>query len=473
MAEEKKSPAESGGERKGRFGLRNIFYHNTFVLVFSFIVALVSWFVMASESTESNTVITDVPITVKYSPAAEEDGLRVFNMSYNSADLELSGNSLITNKLTSGDFDVSVTLNPTSTKLTGNTMQKMALPVRAVKRSAMSDYTIVSVSPEEVNVEYDRYKEITLPIENDVKFSADTGFVAGTLTLSQAEVTISGPESSVNKISRAAVAYSVENPLRADDAFTCPVRLYDQENQELKDTAGMYLEMSVDTVDVTIPILPKKTVKIKASTVNQPKGFSDSRITVEPAEIDIAGPADVLAGINEITLDTAINFADLDVGQKNVVTLDIPLPTGVRNLSASGENSVSRATVSVNLIGYQKVNVTVPADNFHVINPPAGREPVISNRILEVSVVGSDAQVSKLTGDALAVQVDLANFSDRVGTVTVPATVAITGSGTDSCWVVGKYSLSVSITNAAETFAQTDNGFEPYSSEAVNATPQE
>lgn len=473
MADEKKSVAENGKEKKNRLELKKIFYHNTFVLIFSFIVALVAWFVMASESTESNTIITDVPITVSYSPAAEEDGLRVFNMSYNSADLEISGSSLITNKLTSDDFEVSVTLNPTSTKLTGNTMQKMTLPVRAVKTSAVSDYTIASVNPEEVNVEYDRYKEVTLSIENDVKFSADTGFVSGTVTLSEAEVTVSGPESSVNRISRAAVDYSVENPLSSDASFTCPVRLYDQDNQELEDTAGMYLLMSVDTVDVTIPILPKKTVTVKASTLNQPKGFSDSRITVEPAEIEIAGPADVLSGITEITLDTAINFADLDVGQKNVITLDIPLPTGVRDLSASGENSVSQATVSVNLIGYQRVNVTVPSDNFQLVNPPAGREAVISNRTLEVSVVGSDAQVSKLTGDALSVQLDLANFSDRTGTVTVPATVTITGSGTDSCWVVGKYSMSVSITDAVEAAAQTDDGQQSGSSEAVNAVPQE
>ncbi len=468
MAEEKKAPGENAGTEKKKFGLRNIFYHNTFVLVFSFVVALVTWFAMAMGDTEGNRVVADVPIEVQYSTAAEEDGLHVFNMSYNTADLEISGNSLITNKLTAEDFQVTVTLNPTSTKLTGNTLQKMALKVRAVKKSSVTDYSIVSISPEEINVEYDRNKEVVLPIENEVKYSADTGYVSGTVTFSEENVTISGPESSVNKISRAAVSYSVESPLRSDDSFSCPIRLYDQNNQEITDTAGLYLEMSADVIDVTIPILPKKTVSLVASTVNRPKGFSDSRITIEPAQIDIAGPADVLSGINEITLDTPINFAELDIGQKNSFTLDIPLPMGVRNLSA-GENSVSQATVSINLNGYTEASVSVPAANFQPVNLPAGRTMTLNTQSLDVSVIGSDAQVSKLTGDSLSAQIDLTNFADRVGTVEAPVTVAISGSGVDSCWVLGKYTVSVYLSDrpSQETGGDVDL------SQTVNATPQE
>lgn len=469
MAEEKKPLREEEEGKKEKFSLRNIFYHNTFVLAFSFTVALVAWFAMAMQSTDSNQIVRDVPITVQYSPAAEEDGLRVFNMSYNSADLEIAGNSLITSKLTAEDFSVTVTLNPTSTKLTGNTMQKVTVPVRPVKRSSISDYNIVSFSPEEINLEYDRYKEVTLPIENGIKYSADTGFVSGTVIFSQQEVTISGPESSVNKISRAAVSYSVESPLRADDSFSCPVRLYDQNNMEIEDTTGLYLDLSVDTVDVSIPILPKKTVTLKAATVHQPKGFADARITVEPQQIDIAGPAEVLSGINEITLDTPIDFAELEVGQGNVITMDIPLPTGVKNVSAAGSSGVSQATVSVNLNGYRSIKVEVPADNIQITNSPAGMDCSLTTLFLDVSVMGSEAQVTKLTGDSLSIQADLTNFSDRPGSVEVPVTVTISGSGADSCWALGKYTVSMVLTESAA--AQTDA--EPVSSDAVNAAPQE
>lgn len=470
MSEEKKNVPEAPGERKKKFGLRNIFYHNTFVLIFSFAVALVAWFIMAAASdTERPFTVYDVPIQTKLSSEAEADGLRVFNMSYNAADIEVSGNSLLTSKLTPEDFDVTVTLNPTSTKLTGNTLQKMTVPVKAVKKNSISEYAIASVSPEEINIEFDRYKEVTYTIENELKYSADSGYYAGAPAFSEETVMISGPESSVNKVSRVAVSYTVDNPLKAEETLSCPIRMYDQNNQEISDTSGMYLSLSVDTVDVTIPVMQKKTVSLAANTVHQPKGFGSSRIVVEPAQIDIAGPQEVLSGISEIQLDTVIDFADLDITQKNVFTVDIPLPTGVRNISSAGENTVSQATVTINLNGYKQTKVTVPEDNIQILNRPAGKEVQLTTKSLEVSLIGSDAQVANLTGDSVSVQADLTNFGDQTGSVSVPVTVAISGSGADSCWVVGKYNVTVTIVEKNVLQANAEGK----TSGAVAATPQE
>ena len=74
--------------------------------------------------------------------------------------------------------------------------------MRAIKKSAATDYEVVSTNPDEIAVEYDRYKEITLNIENEVEFTAGTGFYPGTPVLSEEKVNISGPESAVNKVKR-------------------------------------------------------------------------------------------------------------------------------------------------------------------------------------------------------------------------------------------------------------------------------
>lgn len=451
-------PEEKKPESRRKFGLHTIIYRDTFLLIFSFCAAIIAWFVMASGDTEANRVVTDVPIEVVYSPAATEEGLRVFKMSYSSADLEISGNSLITNKLTASDFKVSANLNPTSVKLAGNTMQKMVVKVRAEKVSTVSDYGIVTINPEEVTLEYDRYKEVTLPIENQVKYSADAGYASGTVTLSEESVTISGPESSVNKIGHAVVDYQIAEPLRADANTQCQIKLYDQENQELTGTEDLYLEMSIDTVDVNIPVLPKKTVSLVPSAVRRPGGFPDNRITVEPAQIEIAGTAETLAGINEITLDTAIDFADLKANQRNVFKVDIPLPTGVRNLSASAENPVSQATVTVNLNGYRVITASVPAANVQVANCPPGRDVGVNTQFLPVTVIGPEAQVSKLTGDSISIQLDLTNYQDTLGSRQLPVSVSLTGASADSCWVLGQYSVTVTLENAVAAQAEVDSG---------------
>ena len=162
----------------------------------------------------------------------------------------------------------------------------------------------------------------------------------------------------------------------------------------------------------------------------------------------------MLSGINEIQLDSVIDFADLTAGTNNTITSDITLPTGVRNISTTGETT-SQATVTINLNGYEQASVSVSSANIQVVNAPSGVEPALATTSLAVSVVGPEAQVTRVTGDSISVQVDLSNFQNQTGTVEVPATVTLTGSLADSCWVVDEYTVSVNIPGVQAAAART------------------
>ena len=474
MNEEKKRPEEPRGGKKS-LALGKLFYHNTFVLVFSLLVAIISWFFMMATSSDRGVTVEDVPIQVRYSSAAQEEGLEVFHMSSETVNLQVTGNTLLTSQLTANDFEVSVTLNPTDTSVTGNTLQKMDVQVQAVKANTLTNFEIARVTPEEVTLEYDRFQEVNLPIESDIQCRSADGYYASTPILSADNVTISGPSSSVARIKRVAVSYNVESELKEDAQFSCPLVLYDENNQEITNTAGLYLEMNVDKVDVTIPVTPVKTVNLIATTVHQPEGFSQDRIQIEPSTITIAGTANALSGISEIQLDTVIDFADLEAGTTNTFTADIPLPSGVRNIASVGDSTTpAQATVTINLNGYSEMSVSVGASNMQITNPPAGMEAALATSSLVVTLVGPEAQVSRLTGENVAVTVDLANFQDRTGTVEVPATVTLTGSAASSCWATGEYTVSVNISQPSAVSTARMIARDPESSEEgdVAATPQ-
>lgn len=474
MNEEKKRPEEPRGGKKS-LALGKLFYHNTFVLVFSLLVAIISWFFMMATSSDRGVTVEDVPIQVRYSSAAQEEGLEVFHMSSETVNLQVTGNTLLTSQLTANDFEVSVTLNPTDTSVTGNTLQKMDVQVQAVKANTLTNFEIARVTPEEVTLEYDRFQEVNLPIESDIQCRSADGYYASTPILSADNVTISGPSSSVARIKRVAVSYNVESELKEDAQFSCPLVLYDENNQEITNTAGLYLEMNVDKVDVTIPVTPVKTVNLTATTVHQPEGFSQDRIQIEPSTITIAGTANALSGISEIQLDTVIDFADLEAGTTNTFTADIPLPSGVRNIASVGDSTTpAQATVTINLNGYSEMSVSVGASNMQITNPPAGMEAALATSSLVVTLVGPEAQVSRLTGENVAVTVDLANFQDRTGTVEVPATVTLTGSAAGSCWAAGEYTVSVNISQPSAVSTARMIARDPESSEEgdVAATPQ-
>ena len=240
MNEEKKRPEEPRGGKKS-LALGKLFYHNTFVLVFSLLVAIISWFFMMATSSDRGVTVEDVPIQVRYSSAAQEEGLEVFHMSSETVNLQVTGNTLLTSQLTANDFEVSVTLNPTDTSVTGNTLQKMDVQVQAVKANTLTNFEIARVTPEEVTLEYDRFQEVNLPIESDIQCRSADGYYASTPILSADNVTISGPSSSVARIKRVAVSYNVESELKEDAQFSCPLVLYDENNQEITNTAGLAL----------------------------------------------------------------------------------------------------------------------------------------------------------------------------------------------------------------------------------------
>lgn len=476
MSAEKKTPSTQGEpseKKEHKLSLGNIFYHNTFVFLFSLLTAIVAWFIMAAGNEGSPYVIYDVPIEIKLSAAAEEAGLQVFNRSAATADISVSGSSIVTNKLTVENFAVTATLNPTSTKtVTGNTLQKMSIAVKAEKKNFIADYSIAAVNPTEITVEYDRYAETTFPIENNVKYSADPNYYAGTAVLSDDRVTISGPESAVNKISRVSADYTVNEVLKGDKTLSsCALTLYDQNDQKITDYTGMYLTMSIETVGVTIPVSPKKTVPIVVNTINAPKNFSASRITVEPAEISIAGAQETLKGIDEIVLSHPVDFSELSPYQKNEFQMEIPIPSGVRDITNLGTGNVSTAKVTVNLNGYEEA--TVITGNISLVNTPAGKSAELTTQSLELRLAGSQAQVIKLTGESVSCVADLSNFTQQSGVVEVP--VVVTVSGGDSCWCVGTYTVYVELTerNNIPALARAEEESSGKTASGVAATPQE
>ncbi len=118
----------------------------------------------------------------------------------------------------------------------------------------------------------------------------------------------------------------------------------------------------------------------------------------------------------------------------------------------------------------RRPSVSVSSANIQMVNAPSGVEPTLATTSLAVSVVGPEAQVTRVTGDSISVQVDLSNFQNQTGTVEVPATVTLTGSLADSCWVVDEYTVSVNIPGVQAAAARTMRT--ESSEDDVAATPQ-
>lgn len=429
-------------EKTKKWSFSRIFYNNTFVLFLSLICATVIWFAMsASTFTDAkDKVVRDVPITINLSETAQNDGLKIFNQSAITADISVSGATILTSKLSASDFEVVGTYSPTSTKTTGGGLKTETITLVAQKKStSLSDYDIVEISPNEITVEVDRVKEITLDIDNEIKYTSDASYFASEPTLSETSVIISGPESSINKISRAAIVYEFENPLKNDQTFTSEITLFDQNNKAITDYTGLYLTLSSDTVEVTIPVLSKKTLPIVPMLINAPEGFAQSRIELDHDSIEVAGEEEELSKLDKLELSTPIDFNEVTIAN-NVFDVEVVLPTGFKNIS-----QLETVKVTINLNGFQSVKLTTT--NFKIINSPLEKNTDLTTKSVVVEVIGSEAQISKLTGDSIYGTIDMSGKALSNGSTEVPVSFQVNGANT--CWVVGKYTVVVRVSDAS------------------------
>lgn len=420
-----------------------VFENNTILLIFSFLAAAAVWFAMMASNSESRaTVIRNVPINVEISDTAQEAGVRVFSMSSSATDVSITGNSLITSKVTSEDIGVTGTLDPSVSMLTGSSLQQTTLSLRAAKKgNTLAEYEVESVSPSEITVVYDKYKETQLTLETNFQYTtAENYYAPSTPTLSTELITVSGPESSVNKVARAVLEYKFGEELTQSKSLSCKVTLYDA-NGNVLDPTELYLKLSDDTVEVSIPVTSRQTVKLEADVRNIPDSFASNRITIDPAEIEIAGDGETVSKYTTLTLSTPINFLDV-TPENNTFTVAIPVPSGVTNVTR-----VENATVTFNLNGYKETSVLT--SNISVINVPEGMEAELSTKTLTLKIIGTAAQISKLTGDSVFCTVDLSTVTDPSGSMEAPVTVTINNA--DSCWATGSYTAHVTLSPKTES----------------------
>lgn len=423
-----------------KLSIKNIFYYNPFVLLFSFFCAVIIWFVLAGSNSLDRPIAVEVPIEIQLSDLAQQEGIRIFSQSAETADVSISGSNVVINKITADNLSVVAELSPILQKISGNTMVTETLVLYASKNANdFSDYQVVDVDPVEVTVVYDRYKEITYDISSDLSYATTEDYYVETPVLSTSQVVISGPESSLNKIAEVVVNHDSDDFVTTSQTFLLDILLYD-ESGNILNPDDLYLELSIEQVEVSITVYSKQTVTLDVTVLNMPEGFSSSRISIEPTTIDIAGDYDIVSQYSTLVLDNAIDFNSLDTSS-NVFTMNITMPDSVRNLTGT-----STATVTVNLNGFAETEVTTT--NINIINVPDNKVVTLVDGSLTVDIVGTTAQANNLTSDSVFVTVDMANSTDKNGNIQVNATVSLTD--VSSCWVLGEYTIVVNVADVVD-----------------------
>jgi len=303
------------------------------------------------------------------------------------------------------------------------------VPVRV--ESIDTRIRITGFQPDEVTVNLDMVARKTVPVVVE-HGSAPEGLELGEVVADPNTVEVFGPASVIERVvaGRASVLIQ-ESGIDVDqDIELVPV-------DEIGEAVAM-VDVEPRASHITIPVFSDRetrTLPINAVVTGDPAaGFEIASITVDPPVMLVEGDADQLAQL--VRIDTQqIPMTGVSSGRS--VTVGLDLPTGVL---AVGDDQV---TVEIAL---RPVTATRSfSAGFQLIGAARGFSyDVEADRIL-VTIGGSEADLDRLTGSAVVVDIDVTGL--QAGVETVPVTMNLPTGTT----LVSASPSTVSVTISATT----------------------
>lgn len=258
----------------------------------------------------------------------------------------------------------------------------------------------VTIVPQYVQVELQEKQTVSLPVQVELLNSDDVkkGYSVGTPIVSPVNIEVTAARDYVSQVKVAKATIDVSG---ADETIeeAAPVKLYDANGDELSLTP----EPSV--VDIRVPVTsPNRVVPTRVNRVGELQdGISIEELTIEPAEVTIYGPMNVIEDIN------VIDVGELDLSkitESQTLEMTIPLPPDVESVSPE------EVTVTVTItIEETKEFPDIP---IGIIGASDQTEITLEenpNRLLTITARGSGELLDKLTASDIQAYIDVSDLS--------------------------------------------------------------
>jgi len=397
-------------------------------VVVSLLASILLWvYVTTSEGDVIERTYEGVQVVFKgQETLLDKEGLVISNISSRTVSVRIRTTRREISKLSSSNIVAVVDVSKFNSKGIYNQSVSIEFPAG----SDTSAINVVSSLPSSISFNIDKTSTKTIELKGKFVGSVTEGYAAHPIEFNPQTVTISGAESEIGKVAYGWVEVDRENADKTIQ-FVSSYVLMDDSGNEIKISN---IILSDETVSVTVPITSTKEVPLSIDLVEGGGATSENvKITCEPSTITIAGDAEMLAGINKISLGTldlssfASSFED---------TYTIVLDNDVTNVTG-----ITEVKVTVEVIGLEtkKFNVT----NITTINGTSGRTASIVTENIEVILRGKSTVLSKIAANNIRVVADLSDIGSTAGVFQPPAKVYV--DGFTGVGAIGEYSIYVKI----------------------------
>jgi len=242
---------------------------------------------------------------------------------------------------------------------------------------------------------------------------AKDGYVIGDMVASPNMLSLTGSSTQISKIKEVVLMVDVESATRDFQAKGVPV-IYDMNGDVVNSSK---VTMSASEVQVTIPVLKTKTVRILVTTVGEPApGYEVGSISYQPDMVTVAGTLGELVLLGS-TLKAQCDITD----QSGVVEENIDISSlwdeSLESLRLVDEDKLA-VTITMKPYEEKVFELTPVAVEIRGL-PEQFLGKVILTSTSQVHVSGKEASMKEVTLQSLAPYIDLSGIT-TTGSHTVP-----------------------------------------------------
>lgn len=412
--------------------LRKLYNSKIFWLIISLLASFAIWiYVTSGESTEIRQVFRNVRVEL-----IGEDSLRrsreyvITDIDTNTVTVEVLGPRRIIGVMDSTDLVAQVDVS----RLTQTGEMSMKYEIVYPSGTDTRNITEVTLRPESINFVVSKIASTSIPVRGGYEGELSEGFMAETPVFEPATITITGPEVYIKDVSYAWVTFGKDVTANSTYSVETGFTLMNEDGQAV---STENLTVSTDTVTASLPILESKEITLGIDVIEGAGATqANTKISIEPASITLAGDSAILGGLNRIILDT-VDLTDFTVSKTEVYT--IPINNDLTNVTGTKE-----ATVTIEIVGLE--TKTYDVKNISYINAAEGSVVDILSESIEVTLRGTAEALEQVKGESIRAVADLSDFKDSTGAY-MP-TVKIYVDGVTDVGAIGENTISVEIRKA-------------------------
>lgn len=352
--------------------------------------------------------ITNIPVQIINLDVLKEDNLTLAPDQNFTISLTIQGTSTNIYSINKSQFTAVANLSNYTLKSGDN-----SIPVEIT--NSPNNVNIKNNGVLRINIKLENITEKTMPVKSELNVTTSNSTYVKNISFSTNQITVSGPEETVNEVSKLVVRGNV-TANNSTTTASFPVVAVDSSGNVVNDVV-----LSTNNVQTTITVEKGKLVPIKVQTTGELRaGLTLENIIANPNTIKILGSESVLDSTDEI-LSEPINLNSITGNETIITNLIVP-----RNITLlPNENEIN---VDVKVSGADENNsenvVNGNTETTKTFEIPitiegnlSGYTANLSSNTVTVVLKGTKKELDNLQASNLSCKVDVSKLTKECGVV--------------------------------------------------------